>query len=145
MDFKSLLSSAGRAFIGAFAVSALALSTGVLSAPNLDAALALGVAALFASVAAGIKVLQEFVPQLSFGNYLAQPFGAYLDAFLQAGLGAFLITAVAVLNAPDLSSAKSLALAGLVGALMAGFRALQGLATPGETPAPGLGLGGNGE
>jgi len=145
MNFKNLLSSAGRAFIGAFAVSALALSTGVLNAPNLNEAYALGVAALFASVAAGVKAFQVLVPQLSFGNYLAQPFGAYLDAFLQAGLGALLISLVAVLNAPDLSSAKALLLAGLVGALMAGFRALQGAVTPGESPVPGFGLGGNGE
>lgn len=141
MNFKDLLSAAGRAFIGAFAVSALALSTGILAAPNLSQAYALGVAALFASVAAGVKALQQFVPQLSFGNYLAQPLGAYLDAFLQAGLGAFLVSLVGVLNAPDLATAKSLALGALVGALMAGFRALQGLVTPGEQPAPSKGFG----
>lgn len=136
MNFKELLSSAGRAFIGAFAVSAVALSTGVLSAPNLDQAFALGVAALFASVAAGVKVLQEFVPALRFGSYIAQPFGAYLDAFLQAAVGAFLVLLVGVLNAPDLATAKSLLTAAIVGALMAGFRALQGLLTPGELPNP---------
>jgi hypothetical protein len=136
MNFKELLSAAGRAFIGAFAVSALTLSTGILAAPNLNQAYALGVAALFASVAAGVKVLQEFVPQLRFGNYISQPFGAYLDAFLQAGLGAFLVSIVGVLNAPDLATAKSLITAAVVGALMAGFRALQGLVTPGEQPNP---------
>lgn len=136
MNFKELLSSAGRAFIGAFAVSAVALSTGVLAAPNLDQAFALGVAALFASVAAGVKVLQEFVPALRFGSYIPQPFGAYLDAFLQAAVGAFLVSVVGVLNAPDLATAKSLLTAAVVGALMAGFRALQGLLTPGEQPNP---------
>lgn len=136
MNFKELLSSAGRAFIGAFSVAALTLSTGILAAPNLDQAFALGVAALIASVAAGVKVLQEFVPQLRFGSYIAQPFGAYLDAFLQAAVGAFLVLLVGVLNAPDLATAKSLIVAAIVGALMAGFRALQGLATPGEAPNP---------
>lgn len=136
MNFKELLSSAGRAFIAAFAVSAVTLSTGILAAPNLDQAYALGVAALFASVAAGVKVLQEFVPQLRFGSYIAQPFGAYLDAFLQAAVGAFLVLLVGVLNAPDLATAKSLLTAAIVGALMAGFRALQGVLTPGELPNP---------
>ena len=136
MNFKELLSAAGRAFIGAFAVSVLTLSTGILAAPNLNQAYALGVAALFASVAAGVKVLQEFVPQLRFGSYISQPFGAYLDAFVQAGLGAFLVSIVGVLNAPDLATAKSLITAAVVGALMAGFRALQGLVTPGEQPNP---------
>ncbi len=136
MNFKELLSSAGRAFIGAFLVSGVTLSTGVLAAPNLNEAYALGVAALFASVAAGVKVLQEFVPALRFGSYVAQPFGAYLDAFVQAGVGAFLVSLVGVLNAPDLATAKSLAVAAIVGALMAGFRALQGLLTPGESPNP---------
>lgn len=143
MNFKNLLSSAGRAFIGAFVVSALTLSTGVLAAPNLNQAYALGVAALFASVAAGVKVLQEFVPQLSFGSLLSQPYAAYADAFLQAGLGAFLISLVGVLNAPDLATAKSLVTGATVGALMAGFRAVQGLLTPGEFPAPGFGVGEN--
>lgn len=141
MNFKSLLSSAGRAFIGAFAVSALALSTGVLAAPNLNQAFALGVAALFASIAAGVKALQELVPALQFGQYIKQPFGAYLDAFVQAGLGAFLVSLVGILNAPDLATAKSLAVAAVVGALMVGFRAVQGLVTPGEHPAPSKGLG----
>lgn len=136
MNFKQLLSAAGRAFIGAFAVSVVTLSTGVLAAPNLDQAYALGVAALFASVAAGVKVLQEFVPQLRFGSYIAQPFGAYLDAFVQAFVGAFLVSLVGVLNAPDLATAKALVTAAVVGALMAGFRALQGLLTPGEQPSP---------
>src|SRR3970040_3209116 len=136
MYLKNLLSSAGRAFIAAFAVSALTLSTGILAAPNLNEAFALGVAALFASVAAGIKVLQEFVPQLRFGNYVAQPFGAYLDAFLQAALRTFLVLLVGILNAPDLATAKALATAAFIGALMAGFRALQGLVTPGELPSP---------
>jgi hypothetical protein len=136
MNFKSLLSSMGRAFIGAFAVSALALSTGILAAPNLNQAYALGVAALFASVAAGVKALQEFVPALQFGQYIKQPFGAYLDAFVQAGIGALLVSLIGVLNAPDLATARSLGLAALVGALMAGFRAVQGLVTPNEHPAP---------
>lgn len=136
MNFKELLSAAGRAFIAAFAVSVVTLSTGILAAPNLNEAYALGVAALFASVAAGVKVLQEFVPQLRFGSYIQQPFGAYLDAFVQAGLGAFLVSLVGVLNAPDLATAKSLIVAAVVGALMAGFRALQGLVTPGELPNP---------
>jgi len=136
MNFKELLSSAGRAFLAAFAVSTLALSTGILAAPNLNEAFALGVAALFASVAAGVKVLQEFVPQLRFGSYVRQPFGAYLDAFVQAGLGAFLISFVGVLSAPDLTTAKSLATGAVVGALMTGFRAVQGLVTPGELPNP---------
>jgi len=136
MNFKDLLSAAGRAFIGAFAVSVIALSTGILSAPNLNEAYALGVAALFASLAAGVKVLQEFVPQLRFGSYIPQPFGAYLDAFLQAALGAFLVLMVGVLNAPDLANTKALLTSAIVGALMAGFRALQGLLTPGEHPNP---------
>lgn len=136
MNVKELLSSAGRAFIGAFSMSALMLSTGILAAPNLDAAFALGVAALFASVAAGVKVLQEFVPQLRFGSYVRQPFGAYLDAFVQAGVGAFLVSFVGVLNAPDLAAARSALVGAINGALMAGFRALQGLLTPGEQPSP---------
>lgn len=136
MNFKDLLSSAGRAFIGAFVVSAITLSTGILAAPDFNTGKALAIASLFASVAAGVKALQEFVPALRFGTYLPQPYGAYADAFVQAGVGAFLVAAVGILAAPNLAEAKALATAAVVGALMAGFRAVQGLLTPGEQPNP---------
>ena len=46
MGFKDTLSAAGRAFLIAFGASVLALSTGILAAPNQDAMLALAVASL---------------------------------------------------------------------------------------------------
>jgi hypothetical protein len=137
--FKEVLSSAGRAFLAAFAASALALTTGVLAAPNLDQAFALGVAALFASVAAGVKAVQEYVPQLSVGEYVSQPLGAWIDAFIQGAVGALVISIPGVLNAPELGYEKAAIVAVVVGALQAGFRALQGVATKGESPAPATG------
>lgn len=137
---KTVLAAAGRRFLQAFAAALVVLIPGILAAPDLNATFALGVAALFASVAAGIKALTEFVPQLSFGAYVRQPIGAWLDAFVQAGLGALVITIPGVLAAPDLATGRTLGLAALIGALTAGFRALEGLLTPGENPAPATGV-----
>lgn len=140
---KALLAAAGRTFLKAFGASVVVLAPGVLSAPDLNQAYALGVAALFASVAAGVRAIQVFVPQLSFVGLLpdsAKVVAAWVDAFVRGFLGAFLVSVIGVLNAPDLSTAKALGTAALVGALVAAFRALEGLLTKGESPSPDTGL-----
>lgn len=137
---KALLAQAGREFLKAFGASVVVLAPGVLSAPNLNEAMALGVAALFASVAAGVKVVQVLVPQLSFAEFLPQPVAAWSDAFARGFLGAFLVSVVGVLSAPDYATGKSLALAAVVGAAVSGFRALEGLLTKEENPIPGVGF-----
>lgn len=137
---KALLAAAGREFLKAFGASLVVLMPGVLSAPDLNQAYALGVAALFASVAAGVRAVQVFVPQLSFAGLLPQPVAAWVDAFVRGFLGAFLVSVVGVLNAPDLNTARALVVAALVGAGVAAFRALEGLLTSGETPRPQSGF-----
>jgi len=127
---RELMSKAGRAFLRAFAVGIITYSTGVLAAPNLDEAYALGVAALAASLSAGFSAIQVFVPQLSFGGR----YGEYANEFVRASLGAFLVSIIGILNAPDLAFDKSVALAAFFGALAAGVRALQGYLTKGEFP-----------
>lgn len=137
-----LLERAGASFLRAFGAALVLLLPGVLAAPNLDKAYALGVAAFVASLAAGFRALQEWVPQLTFKRLFGAVIGAYADSFARAGLGAFLTLITGALQAPDLATGRALATAALVGALAAGFRALQGLSTKGEYPAPQLGGGG---
>jgi hypothetical protein len=139
----NLLAQAGREFLKAFGASLVILMPGVLAATNLDQAYALGVAALFASLAAGLKAVQVFVPQISFKELFPDNLvvvAAWVDAFARAFLGAFVVSVLGFLNAPDFSVAKSAAVAAVVGAAAAGFRALEGLLTNGEQPAPGTGL-----
>lgn len=140
---KSVLAAAGRTFLKAFGASLVILAPGVLAAPDLNQAYALGVAALFASVAAGVRAIQVFVPQLSVVGLLPANLvvlGAWVDAFIRGFLGAFLVSVVGVLNAPDLATGKALVVAALVGALTAAFRALEGLLTEGEAPNRNAGL-----
>ena len=140
---KALLAAAGRTFLKAFGASVIILAPGVLSAPDLNQAYGLGVAALFASVAAGIRAIQVFVPQLSFVGLLPDRYkvvAAWVDAFVRGFLGAFLVSILGVLNAPDLATGRALLTAALVGALVAAFRALEGLLTKTEQPAPNTGL-----
>lgn len=140
---RNLLEKAGLSFLRAFGASILVLATGVSTAPNLNQAYALGVAALIASIAAGIKAVQVFAPQLSFVGLLPDsvaPYASWVDSFVRAFVGAFLVAVLGVLNAPDLQTAKALLVAAIVGAVTAGIRALQGLLTQGETPFVEKGL-----
>lgn len=137
---KILLEKAALSFVRAFGASALVLSLGVLSAPNLNQAYGLGVAALIASIAAGVKAIQVLVPGISFASFISQPLAAWVDSFSRAFIGTFLVAMIGILNAPDLSTSRSLLTAAIVGAVAAGLRAIQGLATTGEEPAKEVGV-----
>lgn len=128
VNIRDIAGKAGRAALRAFLAAALTYSTGVLAAPNLNQAYALGVAALAASIAAGLAALQAFVPMLAFKGTYAE----LLNSFVRAALGAFLVSVIGILNAPELSVTSSLIVAAVVGAISAGLRALQGAATPGD-------------
>ena len=116
------------------------VAPGILAAPNLNRAVALGVAAVMGAIAAGLKAVQIFVPQLSVTAYVRGPAGSLIDSFLRAFLGAFLTSIIGILNMPDLSGAKSLVVGAIVGAFTAGLRALQGALTKGEWPGTKSGI-----
>lgn len=137
---KNVLAQAGREFLRALGASLIILAPGVLAAPNLNEMYLLGVAALAASVASGLKAIQAFVPALSFSGLVQQPIAAWLDAFTRAFLAALLVFAIGVLSAPELAVSKAAVVAALVAALSAGLRALEGLLTNGEAPRPERGL-----
>lgn len=137
---KTLLREAGREFLKAFGAALVILMPGVLAATNLDQFYALGVAALGSAFAGGFKAIQVFVPALSFAEFVPQPVAAWLDAFTRAALGFFLVFAVDFMNAPNYSEWKSAVVGALIGAAAAGFRALEGLLTKGETPVKGFGV-----
>jgi hypothetical protein len=133
--FHYILSAAGRSFLRAFLGSLLVLAPGVGDAPNLNRAYALGVSALIASVTAGINTLQEFVPQITWGQLLGE-YGKIADSFTRVFLGTLIATLPPILNAPDLSAARALGTAALIGAITAGLRAVQGFFTKGDVPNP---------
>lgn len=137
---KDVLAQAGREFLRAFGAALIILAPGVLAAPNLNQMFLLGVGALAAAIAAGLKAVQAFVPMLSFDGLVRQPIAAWLDAFVRAFLAAMLVFVVGMLSAPELAWDKAAVVAALVAALSAGFRALEGLLTKGEDPAPESGL-----
>lgn len=61
-------------------------------------------------------------------------------SFLRAFLASFIVLVPGILAAPNLTAAKSLAIAAVVGALAAGFRAIQSLLTKSEAPASDSGV-----
>lgn len=133
---RALLSAMGRAFLRAFAASAVIMGVGVLSAPNLDSMYALAVAALIASISAGLKAIQVFVPKLAVGgNY-----GEILTVSIQAGLSAFLVSVIGILDAPEFGVTRSLLIGVVVAVGTAVLRALQGFLSTGEEPSPGNGF-----
>lgn len=136
-----LLSNAGRSFLRAFAGSLLVFLPGVLAAPNLNAVRGLALAATVASIAAGIKSVQVFIPALSFSSLVSSAFlGSLLDSFARAFLGTFSTLLLGLLSAPDFSPSKSALVAVIVGSVTAGTRALQGLSTTSESPSNGSGF-----
>lgn len=137
---NKLLFSALTAFGRAFLVTFLFAVTGILTAPNMTTAVALSWAALVASLVAGLRAVQVFVPQISWKSVFSQPLAAWVDAFTLGFLGSLLTLLTGWLASPDLSNWKSALLAVLIGAVTAGVRALQGLATPGDNPLPEVGL-----
>lgn len=140
---RATLSAAGRAFLRAFVGSVIVLAPGILAAPDLNQSKALGVAALLSSIAAGVRAIQVFVPELSFAGLLPERyrlFGEYVDNFTRAFLATFLTLFLGVLDAPDLNAARA-AIAGLlVGGLAAGVLAVQKTFQSGENPAPNIGV-----
>lgn len=136
----TLLERAGASFLRAFGVTFLFLVVGILNAPDKNAAVALSIAALAAAIAAGIRAVQVFIPALSWSSLLPQPWAAWVDAFTRAFVGVFLSFWAGWFAAPEWATWKSALLAAVIGAATAGARALQGLTTPGESPASESGL-----
>jgi hypothetical protein len=136
----ALLSAAGRSFLRAFVAALIVLGVGVLAAPSLSAAYLVGVSALVGAFAAGVRALQAYKPGLSLVTYLGHPYGDWADSFLHAFVATLIVTLPPIANAPDLHTAKALAVAAIVGAFNAGVRALQGLLTTGEHPSPHVGI-----
>lgn len=137
---KDILAGAGRRFLHAVAAALIVFVLGLLAAPDLvsDNVRLYGVAFLVAIGAAALKFIAEVAPFLSVANYVDDKYkvyAAWLDAFLQAGIAAFLVAAPGALNAPDLKTAGALGVAALIGALTAGVRAIEGLLTKSERPA----------
>jgi len=136
----ALLFAALTAFARAFGVTFLLAVTGILAAPNVDAAVALSIAALIASIAAGLRAIQVFIPQLSFAEFVPQPLAAWFDSFVRAFLAALVTALTGWLAMPDLPTDRAFWYALITGALAAGVRAIQGLLTPQESPAPDKGV-----
>lgn len=136
---NKLLFAAGTSFLRAFGAAFLVYAIGVLAAPDFASARSLSIAALLASLAAGLRAVQVFVPQVSFGALLGQPAGAWADSFTRAFLATLLISVTGWLASPDFSTWRAVGLAAVVGAVTAGLRAMQGLLTKGDTPVPATG------
>lgn len=116
----NLFEKAGASFIRAFVVSALFLSTDILNAlnGNDESAVAIGIAALYASLAAGLRAIQVFVPGITTGN-------KYADSFLRAAVAVAVASTIGVLTAPNVSITVAVVQGVLIGAGTAGLRAVQ--------------------
>lgn len=137
---QKLLFAALTAFGRAFGITFLLAVTGILAAPNVDSAVALSIAALIASIVAGLRAIQVFIPQLSFAAFIRQPIAAYVDSFVRAFLASLVTAVMGLLAMPELPTGRSIWLGVITGALTAAVRAIQGLLTPQESPSPGTGI-----
>lgn len=141
---QSLLAAAGKAFLKAFAACLVVLAPGIWKAPDLAGAELVAVSALLASVAAGIAALQVYVPLLTVAAYVKPPWGPWIDSFLRTFTSGLIALLPGALLAPDLRTVPGLVAAAVLGAFTLAFHVLQGLLTPGQVPAPAVGLPPNG-
>lgn len=137
---SDLFATIGRTFLKTFVSSIIVFAPGVLAAPNLSEATALAVAAIVASVSAGLKTIQVYVPQLSVSHWLMPPLGDWADSFVHGFLASLIVTLIGLLSSPELGVSRSIIVAALVGAVNAGARAVQGALTVGEHPGKSYGL-----
>lgn len=138
---KEILENAALELVRVLGAALLILIPGILNAPNVQTAVALSIAAVPALLSAGIKVIQNVVPALTWAGVIRQKVvAAWADAFTRAAISVFLTFWLGWLAAPDWSTWKAALLAALIGAASAGVRALQGLFTPGESPVPKFGI-----
>lgn len=135
----ALFERAGAEFLRAFLTAFLFLALGIINAPDLSSAVALSIAALAASISAGLRAVQVFVPQFSWAFLFEQPWAAWFDAATRAFVGVFIVFWADWLQAPDWTNWKAALLAAVLAAGAAAVRALQGLFTQGEFPAPQFG------
>lgn len=137
---KERLAAAGRRFLHTAAAAFVVFILGLLAAPNLvlDSVKVYGVVFLVALGGAALKFISEIIPYFSIANYASakyRVYAAWADAFIQAAVAAFVVTAPGIFDAPNLHTAGAVFVSVLVGALTAGVRAIEGLLTPEERPA----------
>jgi hypothetical protein len=142
---KAVLEAWGRAFGLAFLATGLTYAAGILEAPNLADAVALGVAALGASIAGGLGAVKQLLPEFSWATILPDrvppQWTSRLDVFTITAAGTWIVAVTDIINqAPDLSAWKAIVTSAVTGALAAGFRAVVGMTTKGEHPLPDKGL-----
>lgn len=133
MSFTDVLSNAGRSFLRAFVASIVVYAPGILQAPDLSAMKSVGTAALVASLAAGLRALQDFIPALQ----VPGKFGDFIGSFARAAISAFVASVLGILEAPNLTITSGAIVAVITGALAAGALAAQKfLDKPASAPAP---------
>ena len=145
---KDVLAAAGRRFIHVELAAIIVFAIGIVNAADESTRAALYAGLIVATVAALIAALKQVAPVLSWSALLpadASPWektvAAWADAFTQAFIGSFVATITGWLAAPDLSTWHTILVGALIGAFTAAMRALEGLLTNGELPAPRLGFG----
>lgn len=130
----TVLENAGRAFLKVFGPAILVVAIGIAQQPDLDRAVAVGIAGLMAAIAAGLTAMQTYLPQITVRFWVGDPVGRYLDAFLHGFLGALLVSIIGVLNEPVLSGWGSIVVSIIVGAITAGLQAVEELISPVAAP-----------
>ncbi len=126
MSFTNVLENAGRSFLRAFVASFIVFAPGLLKAPGMHGALLMAEAASIASLTAGFRALQDFVPQLQFNwTYAGYPVGDFIGSFVRGTLASFLVLSIGLLTSPTFSFSTSAITGVLTGALAAGILAVQ--------------------
>lgn len=134
------LSAIARMLLRVFVATVAVYALGVLAAPDLDTARTVAIAGIVAGFAAVLRAVSVYVPLLTVAHYVRGLPGKLADAFIHAFLAALLANWADLITVPHFHGWRDLYVAAIVGAFGVAVRAVQGLLTPGEAPAPTFGL-----
>ncbi len=146
MGIKASLEKAGLSVARAAVGGAVAVLTGAGALAEYHGAYALGVGLLIGAGAGILRLIQTWLPGMSFAWLLGKlGLGAYtaiVDSFARAFLSSLVVFGIGASNSPNLTISAAAGSAALAAAYTAGLRAVQGLITKGEQPFASQGAGG---
>lgn len=128
-SLKSRLESAGLSLARAAAGGAIAVLTGTGAIANYNGDRGLGIALLIGAGAAVLRLLQTWIPALSFGAIFNRiglgAFTAIADSYARAFLSALAVFAYGGLDTPNASFTRAAIQGAIVAAYTAALRVVQ--------------------
>lgn len=137
MNFKERIERASVALVRAAIAGAVATLTGVGAVVDQTGNKALGTALLIGAGAGVLRLVQTWIPGLTFGSILTRAgaggLTAMVDSFARAFISATVVYAYGIVTSPDTDWTQALSSAAIIAAMASALRAGEAAATKSST------------